>query len=104
MAVSRLARAAVLIACLSLCPLRAGAAPIREPEPEPDFMHGAGQVVGGVLFELPKTVWDSTMNAPLILGTMVGVFAGSIKALQMTTAGVVEMARGFKPFGSTPRR
>ena len=67
---------------------------------EPNFMHGVGQVVGGVLIELPKTVIDATMTGPPIVGTIVGLFAGTARALQVTAAGVVEVSQGFNPWGT----
>ena len=71
---------------------------------EPSFMHGVGQVVAGILFELPKTVLDATLTSPPVIGTAVGLLAGTARALQKTTAGVVEMAAGFNPWGITRRR
>ena len=61
-------------------------------------MHGAGQVVKGVVVELPKTVIEATLEGPVVVGTMVGLLAGTARALQVTTAGLVEMASGFHPF------
>lgn len=61
-------------------------------------MHGAGQVVKGVVVELPKTVLEATMDGPMIVGTMVGLLAGTARALQVTTAGLVEIVAGFHPF------
>ena len=71
-----------------------------EQKSEPNFLHGVGQVVGGVLFELPKTVIDATMTSPPIIGTVVGLFAGTARALQTTAAGLVEMSQGFNPWGA----
>ena len=65
---------------------------------EPTVMHGAGQVVKGVVVELPKTVIEATLEGPVVVGTLVGMFAGTIRALQVTTAGLVEMTAGFHPF------
>jgi hypothetical protein len=93
-----------LAAALWCCPSPAGAVPIKEPEPEPDFVHGVGQVVAGVFLELPLTTLEATLNSPPVLGTMVGLFAGTAKALQTTAAGLVEMSAGFKPWGSKPKR
>ena len=75
-----------------------------EQQDEPSFMHGVGQVVAGILFELPKTVLDATLTSPPVIGTAVGLLAGTARALQKTTAGVVEMAAGFNPWGITRRR
>ena len=70
---------------------------------DPNLMHGVGQVVNGVVFELPKTVIDATMTGPPIVGTVVGLLAGTAKALQVTVAGLIEVARGFDPLGSKRR-
>ena len=83
-----------VIGLLVAAPFIAEAAQQREPS----VLHGAGQVVGGVVFELPKTVLEATMNGPVVVGTMVGLLAGAARALQVTAAGLVEMASGFHPF------
>ena len=70
-----------------------------ETQSDPSFLHGVGQVIAGVLFELPKTVLDATLTGPPVAGTLVGVLAGTARALQTTAAGVVEMAAGFNPWG-----
>jgi hypothetical protein len=73
-----------------------------QPDPQnrdPEFLHGAGQVIGGVFFEFPKTVIDATLTGPPVVGTLVGILAGTARALQVTAAGVAEMARGFNPWG-----
>ena len=70
---------------------------------DPNLMHGLGQVVGGVLFELPKTVLDATLAGPPIAGTIVGLFAGTARALQVTVAGLVEVSQGFDPWGAKKR-
>jgi hypothetical protein len=69
-----------------------------EERREPTVTHGAGQVMKGVVVELPKTVIEATMEGPVVVGTMVGLLAGTARALQVTTAGLVEMAAGFHPF------
>lgn len=75
-----------------------------EPPPEPSFLHGAGQVVAGVVFELPKTVLDATLSEPPVVGTLAGLFAGAVRALQVTAAGLVEMATAFDPWSAKKRR
>ncbi len=67
---------------------------------DPSFGHGVGQVIAGVLFELPKTVLSATMDGPLVVGTMVGLLAGTARALQKTVGGVVEMSSAFDPWGA----
>ncbi|MBI3321404.1 MAG: hypothetical protein HYZ91_03955 [Candidatus Omnitrophica bacterium] len=71
---------------------------------EPSVLHGAGQVVGGLLFELPRTVIEATMTSPPVVGTVVGLFAGTARALQVTVGGLVEMAAGFNPGGAQRTR
>ena len=71
---------------------------------EPSFMHGVGQVVAGVVLELPKTVLEATMTEPPVVGTVVGLFAGTARALQVTVGGLVEMASTFDPWGSKKQR
>ena len=99
MVVRRTATAVTLAAFLICRP--AWAATVK---PEPSFMHGVGKLVDGVVFELPKTVIDATLTNPPVLGTLVGVFAGTALALQTTFAGLVEMSAAFKPFTSEPKR
>jgi hypothetical protein len=74
--------------------------PAAAAQDEPSFLHGAGQVVAGLLFELPKTVLDATLNGPPVVGTAVGLLGGVARALQTTVGGVVEMAAGFHPWGT----
>jgi hypothetical protein len=66
---------------------------------EPSVLHGLGQVIAGVLFELPKTVLDATLTEPVVLGTVAGLFAGTVNALRVTAGGLVEMAEAFNPIG-----
>ena len=77
--------------------------PAMASEEAPSFLHGAGQVMGGLLFELPKTVFTETLDGPPVVGTAVGLLAGTARALQVTAAGFVEMARGFDPWGAKRR-
>ena len=67
---------------------------------EPSVLHGVGQVIAGLVFELPKTVLDATLTGPPIAGTVVGLLAGTVRALQTTVGGVMEMAAGFDPWGT----
>ena len=71
---------------------------------EPSVMHGFGQVVGGVILELPKTVVEATLTGPPVAGTIVGLLAGTARALQKTVGGVVEMATAFDPWGAKRTR
>ena len=75
-----------------------------EPAREPKFMHGVGQVVRGVVLELPKAVLGGTVDGPPVVGTAMGLLGGTVRALQVTAAGLVEMAQGFHPFESRSDR
>jgi hypothetical protein len=70
---------------------------------EPSFGHGVGQVIAGILFELPKTVLGATLDGPPVVGTMVGLLAGTAGAVQKTVGGIVEMAQAFDPWGTKKR-
>jgi len=61
----------------------------------PRFMHGLGQVFGGVVVELPKTVLEATLSEPPVIGTLVGILAGTAKAVQTTAGGIHEMSNGL---------
>jgi hypothetical protein len=87
------------VALSLLGPTTASAASDRDPS----FMHGAGQVVAGVLLEFPKTVLQGTVDGPPVVGTLVGALAGVVHALQKTAGGLVEMSAGFNPWGAKRR-
>ena len=61
-------------------------------------------MVEGVCLELPKTVIRETLRNPPVVGTLVGLLAGTARALQTTVAGLVDMAAGLKPIGSEKAR
>ena len=71
---------------------------VAEGAREPSVVHGAGQVVKGLVVELPEGVLQGTVDGPVVVGTMVGLLGGAVRALQVTAAGLVEMAQGFHPF------
>ena len=71
---------------------------------DPSFLHGVGQVIDGLVLEFPKTVLEGTLEGPPVVGTLVGVLAGAVRAAQKTAAGIAEMAEGFDPWGSTRKR
>ena len=73
-------------------------------ETDPSFLHGLGKTIAGIIFELPRTVVDATLTGPPVAGTVVGLMAGTVKALQTTAAGLAEMAAGFDPWGDKKRR
>ena len=75
-----------------------------ETTSEPSFMRGLGKVFAGVVLEFPKTVLEATFDGPPVVGTAVGLLAGTARALQKTVAGVVEMAAEFDPWGGKRRR
>ena len=70
---------------------------------EPSFLHGLGQVIAGLVFELPKTTLDATLTNPPVLGTMVGLLAGTMNELRMIGEGLQEMAVGFNPWNISRR-
>lgn len=80
------------------------AGPAAAETSDPNFLHGVGKVIGGVLFELPRTVLDATLTEPPVIGTAVGLLAGAARALQTTVAGLIEMSEGFDPWGAKRRR
>ncbi len=67
---------------------------------EPSFLHGVGQVIDGLVFELPKTVLEATLEGPPVVGTAIGLLAGAARAAQKTVGGIVEMSAGFDPWGT----
>lgn len=93
-------RRLTLAAALAMCPAVLAA----EPEHEPSFLHGAGQVFAGVIFELPKNVLTGTLEGPPVVGTAMGLLGGAARAAQKTVGGVVEMAQGFDPWGVKRKR
>jgi hypothetical protein len=66
---------------------------------EPSVLHGLGQVIAGLLFELPKATLDATLTEPVVLGTVAGLFAGTVNAVRKTAGGLAEMADAFNPWG-----
>ena len=95
-----LRRLALALAALAVCP----AAFAAEPEHEPSFLHGVGQVLAGLTFELPKNVLTGTLDGPPVVGTAIGLLGGAARAAQKTVGGVVEMAAGFDPWGTKRKR
>jgi hypothetical protein len=86
--------AIALVVALLWAPIASAA----QTHAEPSFMHGAGQLLRGLIIELPKTVLDATLTGPPVVGTAVGLLAGVARAVQATVAGLVEMSAGFDPF------
>lgn len=74
-----------------------------EPSREPSFLHGLGEVIDGLVLELPKTILEGTLGGPPVVGTVIGALAGTAQAAQKTVAGVLEMSEGFDPW-ETKRR
>ena len=64
---------------------------------ERSVLGGAGKVVGGFLFDLPKTVIETTSIAPPLI--IVGMVAGPIRAVQVASQGLKEMSEAFDPWG-----
>jgi hypothetical protein len=44
-------------------------------------------------------VLHATLTEPVVLGTLVGLFAGTVSALRVTAGGFAEMAEAFSPWG-----
>ena len=74
-------------------------APASAEERKPSFMHGVGQVIGGLVFEFPRTVVEATLDGPPVAGTLVGVLAGVARAVQTTFRGFEEMSASVDPWG-----
>jgi hypothetical protein len=92
-----LVRAGRLLAAAALAAALASRAEAAQSK-EPSFRHGLGQALAGVFFELPRVVIDMTMTEPPVVGTLMGLLAGTASAIQKTFAGLSEMSAGFHPF------
>ena len=66
----------------------------------PSLMEGLGKVVGGLVFEGPKTLLKETLENPPVVGTVMGLLAGVARALQVTASGIAEMSAAFDPWGT----
>lgn len=75
-----------------------------QQQSEPSFLHGVGQMVAGLLFELPKTALEATLAGPPVVGTAIGLLAGAAQAARKTVGGFVEMSAGFDPWGTKRKR
>ena len=95
---------AALAACLFAAAMAGSARAAETQSYERRFIRGAGRVVEGVCLELPKTVIRETLRNPPVVGALVGLLAGTARALQTTVAGLVDMAAGLKPIGSEKAR
>ena len=67
------------------------------------MMRGLGKIVGGLIFELPKTVIEASLEGPPVAGTLVGLLAGTTRSVQTVFAGVGEVAAAFDPWGTKKR-
>ena len=83
--------------------LMAAAPVFAATQAEPSVWHGIAKVVGGMIFELPRTVIEATSEGPPVVGTMVGLLAGTARAFQTTVGGLVEISTAFDPWGSKRR-
>jgi hypothetical protein len=70
---------------------------------KPSFRHGLAMVFGGLLFELPRTVVEATLEGPPVAGTLIGVIAGTSRAVTTTFKGLREIGAGFNPWGRKKR-
>lgn len=71
---------------------------------DPTVLHGVGKIVHGIVFEPVMTLLDSTMRHPPVVGTLVGIFAGVLTGLQMSTEGVKELYLAMSPRHRDARR
>jgi hypothetical protein len=70
-------------------------------KPKPTVRHGLGQIITGIVWELPRTVVESTMEGPPVIGTAVGLLAGASRGVQKVIEGSVETVYGLD--GLIPR-
>ncbi len=66
----------------------------------PNFLHGVAVTLRGLVMELPVTVLEATLSHPPVVGTIVGLLGGVVRAVRTTASGLEEMFRGFDPWGS----
>ncbi len=81
--------------------LLGGSAAAGAPEEgrEPSLLVGFGKVVGGLFFELPKTVIQTALDGPRGAEVPMGLFAGAVRAARVTADGFREMHEAFDPWG-----
>ena len=91
-------RRVTLALMVGLVGLACGAAEAKQ-EGDPSILHGVAKVVGGAVFELPKTVIEATAKEAPIIGPVVGVLAGTGRAIRTVVDGVVEIVAAFDPWG-----
>lgn len=68
------------------------------------MMRGFGKIIGGPLFEFPKTVIEASLEGPMVAGTIVGLLAGAARGVQTMVAGAGEVAAAFDPWGTKKGR
>jgi hypothetical protein len=102
MSLLRVAAMAVIIAvAIGVCaPQPVWGDAQRQLSREPTFLHGLAQVIKGVVWELPKTTVDATLDGPPIAGTVIGLLAGAAAAVRTTWAGLHEMITVFDPWST----
>lgn len=85
---------------LVFCLLGFDPAYAEQPKESPSFLHGVGQMIDGLVLELPKNILDGTLTGPPVAGTLIGALGGCARAFQKTAAGFFEAAAGFDPWGT----
>ena len=71
---------------------------VARPVPaEADILRGLLRIVGGVL-EVPRATLAGTFSGPPILGTAVGLLAGTLNGLGMVPGGAIETVISAIPF------
>jgi hypothetical protein len=68
---------------------------------KPTVRHGIGQIITGIVWELPRTVVEATMQGPPVVGTAVGLLAGASRGVKKVIEGSVETIYGLD--GLIPR-
>gem|GEM_PF-2356717 len=64
----------------------------------PSVSHGIGAVVGGVLFDAPKTLLE--IAAPIPPLVTAGIVAGLVRGAQVAFHGLQEVNEAFDPWGA----
>ncbi len=85
----------LLTALLLVCQAPVAAAATKS---RPNFLHGLGTTIRGLVLEIPVTTFQAPVEEPPVMGTVIGLLAGVVRAFQTTASGLVEMYQGFHPW------
>ena len=73
---------------------------VARPVPaEADILRGLLRIIGGVL-EVPRATLAGTFSGPPILGTAVGLLAGTLHGVGMVAGGALETVISAVPFAA----